>query len=170
MIFVELNDFEQLSGILGFLAVAIAWLYGAIVLYKAIKEKQKILYYFFFTIIFTMSPWYPSGLGYIYWLFTRELIIYPFYVLIGIICVPFALLSWLQIYMPALHPKKKNIVRISVVVFSIAFYAYLMFFLFFAPGAPVRELIGIKRNAIDIDYKGFVLVFLAFSILVSTIT
>ncbi|MCK4688187.1 MAG: hypothetical protein KAT66_08650 [Candidatus Lokiarchaeota archaeon] len=170
MMFVALDDFTRLSGLLGLIAVLIAWFYGIIVLYKAIKEKQKILYYFFFAIIFTMSPWYPSGLGYLYWLFTREIFEYSFYVLLGTIGVPFALYSWLQIYLPALHPNKKKIVTISTIIFSIVFYVYLIFFLFSAPGAPVDELIGIKRNAIDIDYKGFVLVFLAFSLLVSTIT
>jgi len=170
MMFVALDDFTQLSGLLGLITVCIAWFYGIIVLYKAIKEKQKILYYFFFAVIFTMSPWYPSGLGYLYWLFTREIFEYSFYVLLGTIGVPFALYSWLQIYLPALHPNKKKIVTISTIIFSIVFYVYLIFFLFSAPGAPVDELIGIKRNAMDIDYKGFVLVFLAFSLLVSTIT
>jgi len=170
MMFVALDDFTQLSGLLGLITVCIAWFYGIIVLYKAIKEKQKILYYFFFAVIFTMSPWYPSGLGYLYWLFTREIFEYSFYVLLGTIGVPFALYAWLQIYLPALHPNKKKIVTISTIIFSIVFYVYLIFFLFSAPGAPVDELIGIKRNAMDIDYKGFVLVFLAFSLLVSTIT
>ena len=170
MLFETLDDFTRLSGFLGLIALFIAWFYGAIVLYKAIKEKQKILYYFFFAVIFTMSPWYPSGLGYLYWLFTNKVFDYPFYVLLGTIGVPFALYAWLQIYLPALHPNKKKIFTAGIIIFSIVFYIYLLFFLFIAPGAPVKDIIGIKRNAIDIDYTGFVLVFLAFSLLVSTIT
>ncbi|MFX1419816.1 MAG: hypothetical protein ACFE9N_12935 [Promethearchaeota archaeon] len=167
---VPLDGLYQLSGIFGFLAVAIAWLYGGIVLYKYIKTKQKVLFYFFLAIIFTMSPWYPSGLGFIYWLITKEEIIYPAYVLIGTIGVPIALLSWIQIYMPALHQKYKSIVTWIIICFSIVFYIYEFYFLFFAAGAPVQGLIGIKESAIDIDFKGFTLVFLAFSLLVSTIT
>ena len=160
----------HLSGIFGFLAIGIAWLYGGIVLYKAIKTKEKILYYFFFAIIFTISPWYPSGLGYIYWLFTSEEIVYPVYVLLGTIGAPIALYSWLQIYMPALHPKQKNLVTIIAVVFSVAFYICLFIFLF-AMGDPVDSIfIGIKRSAIDIDYKGFVLIFLAILLVISTVT
>jgi hypothetical protein len=49
------------------------------------------------------------------------------------------------------------------------YYIYVINFLLFAPGAPVEELIGIKQSAIDIEYKGFALIFLAFSLLVSTI-
>lgn len=170
MIFIQLDDLTQLSGLFGFFAVMIAWLYGLIVLLKFFKTKEKSLFYFFLAIIFTMSPWYPSGLGYIYWLFTRQEIAYQVYVLLGTIGVPIALLSWLQIYMPALHPKKKDLVTLILICLSIAFYIYLFYFVFFAPSAPIDGVIGIKRSPIDIDYKGFILVFLAISLLVSTIT
>lgn len=170
MIFIQLDDLTQLSGLFGFFAVMIAWLYGLIVLLKFFKTKEKSLFYFFLAIIFTMSPWYPSGLGYIYWLFTRQEIAYQVYVLLGTIGVPIALLSWLQIYMPALHPKKKDLVTLILICLSIAFYIYLFYFVFFAPNAPIDGVIGIKRSPIDIDYKGFILVFLAISLLVSTIT
>lgn len=167
---VPLNDLTQLSGIFGFIAITIAWFYGLIVLYKYIKTKEKMLFYFFLAIIFTMAPWYPSGLGYIFWLFTRQEIAYQVYVLLGTIGTPIALYSWLQIYMPALHPKQKDLVTKIIIGLSIAFYIYLFFFIFLAPGAPAKDIIGFKRNAIDIDYKGFVLVFLAISLLISTIT
>ena len=170
MLFVELDDLSQLSGIFGFLAIAISWLYGGIVLYKYFKTKEKVLFYFFLAIIFTMSPWYPSGFGYVYWLITREEIAYSVYVLLGTLGVPIALISWLQIYMPALHPKYKAFMTIITMCISVAFYIYLSYFLFFASGAPVEDLIGIKESAIDIDYRGLALGFLAFSLLVSTIT
>ncbi len=171
MIFqVVLDDLTQLSGIFGFLAVIIAWIYGGITLSKYIKTRQKVLLYFFLAVIFTMSPWYPSGLGYIYWLITGEEIVYPLYVLIGIVTVPIALISWLQIYMPALHEKYKAVVTWIVICVSIAFYIYLFYFLFFASGAPVESLIGIKESAIDIDFKGLAMGYLAFSLLISTIT
>ena len=169
MLLVELDFLTQISGIFGVLSVSLAWLYGGIALYKAVKFKEKMLYFFFLAVIFTISPWYPSGFGYIYWLFTRDEIFYPVYVLLGTIGVPIALYSWLQIYMPTLHRKQKNIVTIVTIVISIAFYIYVFVFLF-SLGDPVENLIGIKRNPIDIDYKGFVLIFLAFSLIISTIT
>lgn len=170
MLFVELDGFTQLSGLLAVLAISITWMYGLIVLYKAVKQKNKVLYYFFIAIIFTMAPWYPSGLGYIYWLITNEEIAYTVYVLLGTIGTPIALLAWLQIYMPALHKNQKGMATWITLSLAISFYIYTIIFLFIVPDAPVQELIGIKRSAIDIDYKGFVLVFLAFSLLVSTIT
>ena len=50
---------------------------------------------------------------------------------------------------------------------------YLFYFLLLAPGAPVNSLLGIiidPANPMDIDYKGFVLIFLGLSILVACIT
>jgi len=170
MLFVELDDLTQLSGIFGVLAIAIAWLYGFIVLYKYIKTKEKVLFFFFLAIMFTMSPWYPSGFGYIYWLITREEIAYSAYVLLGTLGVPIALLAWLQIYMPALHAKYKIHTIAIAICASLAFYIYLFYFLFFASGAPVDALVGIKDSAIDISYKGFVLGFLGASLVVSTVT
>lgn len=170
MIFIALDDLSQLSGLFGFLAVLIAWFYGILVFIKFLRTKEIKLFYFFLAIIFTMSPWYPSGFGYIYWLFTRQEIAYQAYVLLGTVGIPIALISWLQIYMPALHPKKKDVPTLIVICLSIAFYIYLFYFTFFAPNAPIDEVIGIKRSPIDIDYKGFILVFLAISLLISTIT
>jgi len=168
LLFVE-DELIHISGILGFLSICIAYLYGIIVLFKYIKTKDKKLFYFFLAIIFTVSPWYPSGLGYLYWLITSEEIIYPIYVLLGTIGVPIALIAWLQIYMPSLHQKQNRIVTLITACLSLAFYIYVFTFLF-AFGDPIEDLIGIKRSFIDIDYKGFVLGFLAFSLLISTIT
>jgi hypothetical protein len=117
-----------------------------------------------------MSPWYPSGIGYFYWLITNDVIPYIPYVLLGTLGIPIALFSWFQIYIPALHPKLKNPIYIGTAILSIAYYVYLVIALFITPGAPIESLIGIKRNPIDIDYKAFALIFLAFSLLVSTIT
>ncbi|MHA2339632.1 MAG: hypothetical protein ACXACX_20185 [Candidatus Hodarchaeales archaeon] len=168
MLFQE-TELIHISGILGFLSICIAYIYGIIVLIKYIKTKDKSLFYFFLAIIFTVSPWYPSGLGYIYWLITGQEIIYSVYVLLGTMGVPIALISWLQIYMPALHQKQKGMVTLFTTCLSAAFYIYVFIFLF-AFANPVDTIIGIKRNVIDIDYRGFVLGFLAFSLLVSTIT
>lgn len=170
LLFIELDVLSQLSGILGTISLAVSFLFGILVLIKAIKLKYNMLYYFFFAIIFTVSPWYPSGFGYVYWLITNEVIPYPIYILLGTLGVPIALFAWFQIYIPTLHPRLKKPLLIGAAIVSILFYLYVFIFLFIASNAPVEELIGIKQSAIDIDYKGFALVFLAFSLLVSTIT
>jgi hypothetical protein len=164
---VELEVLSQVSGILGLLTLIVAFFYGSIVLKKGFKHKKKTLFYFFFTVIFTVSPWYPSGFGYLYWLLTKEVLPYVIYVIIGTFFVPIAVLSWFQIYMDALLKSKKKIITSLFSGLTIAFYIYMIYFLFFAQNAPVQELIGIKRNPIDIDYKGFTVVYLIICVFIT---
>jgi hypothetical protein len=167
MQYVELEVLSQVSGVLGLLTVFVAFFYGSIVLKKGFEHKKKTLFYFFFTVIFTVSPWFSSGFGYLYWLLTQEVLPYVIYVIIGTFFVPIAVLSWFQIYMDALLKNKKKIVTFLFTGLTIAFYIYMIYFLFFAQNAPVEELIGIKRNPIDIDYKGFTIVYLIICVLIT---
>jgi hypothetical protein len=170
LLFIELDALSQLSGILGTITVAIAIFYGILVLIKAIQLKYRDLYYFFFAVIFTISPWFPSGFGYLYWLITKAAIPYPAYVLIGTLGVPIALFGWLQIYIPAVRPRLKYHLLIISAIFSGVYYIDVISLLFLVPGAPIMNLIGIKESVIDIEYKGYALIFLAFSLLISTVT
>ena len=167
---VELSETGHLSGVLGIFAICIAFLLGIIVLYKAIKLKQKMLFYFFLTVFFTISPWYSSGFGYIFLLITKSTLDYRFYVLLGTIFIPIAILAWLTIYMTVIFPKKKNFILISYAIFSIFFYIYLILFLYTVPGAPIESMVGIKRTPIDIEYSGFVFIYLGLMIATAVLT
>ena len=173
MFFQVLSDLAQISGLTALIAVSISFLLGFIVLIKYFKTKQVLIFNFFLCIIFTASPWYPSGLGYLYWIITGEFLTYQIYVLIGTVGIPIAILAWLNVYFSTINPKKKKLVLILYGIFSIFFELYLFYFLLLAPGAPVDSLLGIiidPANPMDIDYKGFVLIFLGLSILTACIT
>lgn len=168
-----LSDLAQISGLTALISVSISFLLGFIVLIKYFKTKQVLIFNFFLCIIFTSSPWYPSGLGYLYWIITGEFLTYQIYVLIGTVGIPIAILAWLNVYLSTINPKKKKLVLLLYGIFSIFFELYLFYFLLLAPGAPVDSLLGIiidPTNPMDIDYKGFVLIFLGVSILTSCIT
>ncbi|MFW9899010.1 MAG: hypothetical protein ACFFDO_07090 [Candidatus Thorarchaeota archaeon] len=167
---VELDPISQLSGLLAFIQSLFSLTLGAIILHKAIRKREKMLFYFFFAVIFIMSPWYPSGFGYVYWLFTGNVFSYQVYVLMGTIFIPVALIAWLEIYMSTLHPKKKKLVLICFTILFIIFYIYLFYFLFFAPDAPIINMIGIQHKPNDITYRSFVIIFLAFCIVVTLFT
>jgi hypothetical protein len=168
-----LSELAKISGLTALISVSIGFLLGFIVLIKFFKTKQVLIFNFFLCIIFTLSPWYPSGLGYFYWIATGEFLNYQMYVLIGIIGVPIAILAWLNVYLSTLKPKMKKPVLILYGIVSIFFELYIFYFLFLAPGAPVDSLLGIindPNNPYDIDFKGFVLIFLGASILTACIT
>lgn len=173
MFFQVLSESAKISGMSAFISVSIAFLLGLIVLIKYIKTKQVLIFNFFLCIVFTTSPWWPSGLGYFFWLITGEILEYQFYVLIGTVGVPIAILAWLNVYLSTLKPKVKKLVLLIYGILSVIFEIYLFYFLIFAPGAPINSLLGIindPTNPMDIDFKGFVLIFLGLSILTACIT
>ncbi len=174
MVFQVLSDLAMISGLTALISILIGFLLGFIVLIKFFRTKQVLIFNFFLCIIFTLSPWYPSGLGYLYWIINGEFLNYQMYVLIGTVGVPIAILAWLNVYLATLKNKnKKKPVLIIYGLFSIFFEFYLLYFLILAPGAPVDSLLGIihdPTNPMDIDYKGFVLIFLGLSILTACVT
>ncbi|MHA1274115.1 MAG: hypothetical protein ACTSVV_14130 [Promethearchaeota archaeon] len=174
MLFTEkLTELAQISGITASISLLIGFILGFVVLMRAIKSKEKMIFLFFLCIIFTLSPWYPSGGGYVYWLITGKSLSYEWYIIIGLTGVPIAIISWLIVYTTTIKPESRTLVISIYLIISIIYEIYVYYNLFFAVGAPVKELIGIfshKDNFIDIDYKSFVLFYLALSILTSVIT
>ena len=173
MFFQVLSELANISGLTALISVSITFILGLIVLIKYFKTRQFLILNFFLCIIFTASPWYPSGFGYLIWIITGEFLTYEVYVLIGTVGVPIAIIAWLNVYLSTLKPKIKKPVLIIYGLLSIIFELYLFFFLFLAPGAPVNSMLGLindPANPMDIDYKGFVLIFLGLSILTACIT
>ena len=174
MIFQVLSELAQISGLTAFISVVITTILSLIVLIKYIKTRQFLIFNFFLCIVFTSSPWYSSGVGYLYWVLTRGAFLnYPIYVLVGMVGVPIAILAWLNVYTTTLKPDKKKLLLLIYGVASIFFEVYLFYFLIFAPGAPINSLLGVfpdPTNLMDMDYKGFVLVFLGVSILTACVT
>ncbi|MFO8020250.1 MAG: hypothetical protein R6U96_16620 [Promethearchaeia archaeon] len=172
MIYAEYDQLAQVSGLTAFIALLIGFLLGSVVLYKSIKTREKVIFLFFLCVIFTLSPWFPSGGGYIYWLITDELITYQFYVILGTAGIPIAIIAWLYVYKFNIYPEKGNTLITIYILFSLIFELYLFYLTLLAPDAPVKGLLGIisSTNPTDIDYKGLVLVFLGVSIITACST
>ncbi|MEJ2280167.1 MAG: hypothetical protein P8Y70_20825 [Candidatus Lokiarchaeota archaeon] len=93
--------------------------------------------------------------------------------MIGTIAIPIAILAWLDIYTSTIMPKARKIVLGSYLIFSIIFEIYMFYFLYITPGAPVKPLLGMINdsiNPLDIDYKGFLLVYLGISTITACVT
>jgi len=168
------GELAQISGMTAAISLCIGWFLGAIVLAKAIKTKQIIIFMFFLAILFTLSPWYPSGMGYMYWVFTHgEIFSYEFYILLGTVGIPIAIIAWLYVYMGTINPKKRKLVLLIFGMLSIIYEIYIFYNLFFAEGAPVMEALGTFEfydNPTDIKYHSLVLIFLAGFICTAVIT
>lgn len=173
MIYQALSELAIISGFTAAIAVFIGFLLALIVLTKYLKTKQVLIFNFFLCTVFTLSPWFPSGLGFLFWLFTGQILPYQIYVLLGTATIPIAIIAWLNVYLTTLKPMRKKIVLICYGILSLIFEIYLFYFLYFAPEAPVSSLLGVIddiSNPTDIDYKGFILIFLGLSIITACTT
>lgn len=168
----QLDQTTQISGILSVIYIIINFFMFFLFIKMAIKTKNQLLYIFAIFNISIAAPWYASGFCYIYWLFSKNIMSYQIYVFIGTLGIPIIPLAWFYIYTDILYPKLKKKVLLLIGIFSVVFYLYLYYFLFFTPNAPVVELIGIRNrnNPLDIEYKGFVLAYILISSILSFIT
>jgi len=170
MLFVELTQEMQISGILSFIHNLITIFISISVLRRAIKTKRPMYYILALFMLFSAAGYYQIGLNYLYWVLTREVFFYEIKVLIGTGGIGIATLLWLYIYFDMLYKKVKKIGLIIYSIFVIVFYGYLLYFLFFAPGAPIVALIGTEIFPYEVDYSAFVLISFIFSLIITTIT
>ncbi len=172
MIFVELDYLSQISGIATLSAILISEILALLILYKGIKQKSRILYLFFLCIFFTISLWYPMGVSYFIWLFTRNILDYQAFVILGTHFAPIAVHCWLEIYLRTVFPSKRKQVLICIDIVSVIFIVYVNYFLFIVPGAPSQVLLGVMdlSTPIKINSSGFVAIYKSVAILTAGIT
>lgn len=158
MLMENLSLESQISGLFTLLALPFLFIVSAIALKRAIRYRERSLFLFFLTVLFAFSPWWPAAFSYLYWLITSNLLNYEFNVFVGMAFAPIAILSWLDIYLTALKPKLEKPLVGTLLVFSIIFEIYLIYFLFLAPAAPVKPLLG-EVNELRTNFSGFVLIY-----------
>ena len=170
MLFVELSLEMQISGFLSFIHNLITILLSILILLKAIKLKKTSFYVLSLFMLFSAVGAYQIGLNYIYWIFTQNLFPYQTKVLIGTSVIGIATIAWIYIYLDMIYPKLKIKISIIYLIFVVVFYIYLFYFLYFAPNAPVQQMIGIDIFPYQVSYLAFVLVAFFTSLIITTIT
>ncbi|MFX1393658.1 MAG: hypothetical protein ACFFAH_08790 [Promethearchaeota archaeon] len=170
MSYVHLQETTQLSGLISLVGLCFVFALISLIIYKAIKNRVKKLYIFAAYLLSISSPWYPSAFGYLFWLLTGKIFSYQFYVLLGTLGMPVVALTWFYIYTSIMYPRWKKIYLIFFGILSIIFYFYVFYFLFFAPEAPVEDMLGIKITPLDIEYKGFITIYLIVGFLIGVPT
>jgi hypothetical protein len=170
MLFVELTQEMQISGLLSFIHNLITIFISIAILRRAIQLRKGTYYVLALFMLFSAAGYYQIGLNYLFWIFTNELFRYEVKVLIGTAGIGIATLSWLYIYFDMLFTKLKKKVIIIYSLFVVIFYVYLITFLFVVPDAPVEEIIGINVFPYEINYSAFVLISFMSTLIITTIT
>ena len=169
MIFIEYSIESRISTILAMVSVTFALIAMIDVFRKAIKSKERILFLFCMIIFFLFSIWYVPSIAYLYWLITKNPIDYEWFILGYNAFYPFFVFSWLYIYTSVIFVEKKKIILGVYMFFIILLEIYLFYFLFFAPKAPIQELLG-KVEELKTSNTSGLLLFGMFSTSVCCIT
>ncbi len=162
MLFVDISPLSHISGITAVIGISFSFLLTGIVLKKAIKDRSKMMLYFAIAAVIMSEPWWPYCFGYIYWLLTKNITSYEIYMITANLLLPFAVMAWIQIYAQIITPKRKKILMIISIIYSVIYWIYFFSVLFWLPGAPVHELLGVidlPYHPFDIRYMGYILFF-----------
>ena len=169
MVIENLDLLTQFTGFLSIFGTVSLFYFIVVIIKKARQYHDKVLYAFALFLIGLNSPWYPSGFCYVYWLITKEVFTYDVYMILGNIGLPIITLSWFYIYTSLIAQKYKTKIMTILGVIFILYYVLLFSFIII-PGFPKEALIGILNNPFDSEYRGFVLIYIIFSFIISDST
>lgn len=161
----------QFTGFLSFIGTIFVFLFIILIISKARLHKDRVLYAFALFVMGLNAPWYPSGFCYIYWLITKNVFTYEVYMILGNFSTPIVTLSWFYIYTNLIARNHKKSILISLGILYLVFYILLFSFIFI-PNLPREDLIGILilNNPFDSEYRGFVLIYMIISFVISDAT
>lgn len=119
------------------------------------------------------EPWIPSGVSFLWNLFTGVGLPLEIYILIGNIFIPLSLVFWMIGFANLVYPSKKKQLAIISIIIGLIFEILLFTLLFIDPSliGTFSEEGGLVH--IDIEYRTIVLAYLLFvvvTIVVSPIT
>ncbi len=162
MLFVAISISDQAYGMMTLLAAIIDLILSMIIMKKAFKQRESLLYVFFLAIFFTSVSYWQVGSEYIYWILTGNLYPYGFLTEINLIGVIISFLAWLYIYLKVIQDRRLNVQILILIIYGIiclAFFIYAIYYLRIAPGAPVKEMLGYEITAFMSDASDIVLLF-----------
>ncbi|MFX1274068.1 MAG: hypothetical protein ACFFBP_18890 [Promethearchaeota archaeon] len=164
-----LDPLIQITGFLSFIGTLFAFFLICLIVLKARRYQDKLLYVFALYLIGLNTAWYSSAFSYIFWVFTKHTFIDEVYIVLGTLGVPIYLMSWSYVYTTLIARKYRKKVLIWMGILSLLYYISVIIFMF-APQWLRELLIGFLNNPFDSEYRGFVLVFIIFAMIFGDIT
>ena len=114
----ELTEIQFLSGLFSLIFVIII---GIIILSKYFSTHNKTFIAVGFTWIFLCSAWWPRSIDFILRIFFNTYLQEFWFLLIGVLFIPFALLFWIYSFSTLVYPNLRTKI---VIVFFLIFITY----------------------------------------------
>ncbi len=152
---------DILNGVFSIIFVVISTIAGLIIASKYFKSKIKTLLYIGIAWILIVCPWWPSSASVLSALATGQGLTLETYLLLGNLFVPvfifFLVAAFTEIYY---NDKQKLALGIFGIIGAIV-EIYFLYFLIVDPSVH-----GELQGVVDIEFRGFLRIYLIFSILV----
>ena len=80
--------------------------------------------------------------------------------------VPIGIIAWMDIYLRTVKPHYRKHILLIFIIFTLIFEIYLFYYLYFAPNAPIKSLLG-TVNELRTNFQGFVLIYALISVIIT---
>jgi len=165
MVRMALNIDMFLEGLFTTIFVVLSVIIGLILISKYFEHKKKNLLLAGIVWIGISEPWWSSTVSFIIFLITQKGISIQLYYLIGNMFLPLTILCWLVVINDLLGVKRKMLIFISYIVFTLIFESILYYYFL----TDISK-IGALASPIDVEYTAVVVVFCLINLLIFCIT
>jgi hypothetical protein len=107
------------------------------------------------TILLFSSPWWPSAISVLLFIFTTKGLPEILYFFIGNFFTPFGLIFWLVAFTELMYEEYKKIILGLYFIIGLVFEFFLIYFLIKNP-----TVIGTLSEVVDVNYESFVMIYL----------
>jgi hypothetical protein len=158
---------DILQGSFSLIFVVISLIIGITILTKYFEHKNRLFILVGISWIGVANPWIPDSVSFLMQLIVQEWLPRGWYLIIGNVFIPIALLTWLIAYTDMIKRKAQKKVVLITILLSILF-EIVFFVLFFID----LDLIGIINpdRPFTVEFGDFITIYLLIVILVMVVT
>jgi len=131
-------------GIVSIISLIIITIIGIIAQLRFFKYRNKNLLYLGIALVFMWSPWWPSSISFLIYLFISDGLSFPLYIFIGNFFFPVSGFFWLIFILNVfkVESKKQKVILMSYLIYTAIYEIFIIYWVF------NPNQLGFLRNAL----------------------
>ncbi|MCJ7651326.1 MAG: hypothetical protein MUP85_22185, partial [Candidatus Lokiarchaeota archaeon] len=158
---------DILQGSFSLIFVCISLVIGITILSKYSQHKSRLYILVGLSWIGIANPYFPDSISFVMNILFQQSLAVEWYLIIGNVFIPIALLCWLTAYTDMINKKRQPLVVSLTVIFSILF-EFAFFFLFFTDITQIGVIV--PSRPFTVEFGLFLTIYLLLIILILLIT
>jgi len=152
---IETNEF--ITGLLSFVLVITVVYIGLFIASRYRKSNNKVFIFAGVACSGLFDGWYPSAVNFLLIVFTGQSLSQEAFFLIGNLPLGFQMLSWVFAVTELTYKERQKLMLSFYGIISIVFYIAFFYYIF-----TDSSVIGVLLSPVDVQYKGFTLLYILF--------